>query len=148
MNRKLLPYERGLCQQLGLSEDDYLLFLAAQRDYALSGAERLETLRGEPTAIVLFVVGVLMQVGAALLAPKPEVQKQKYQRQLRDKSFAPRSGFNGTQELARYGDPINLVYCNDSINPKGAVRVATSLLWSSVESTGTGQYMQLSLIHI
>jgi hypothetical protein len=146
MNRKLLPYERGLCQQLGLSEDDYLLFLAAQRDYALSGAERLETLRGEPTAIVLFVVGVLMQVGAALLAPKPEVQKQKYQRQLRDKSFAPRSGFNGTQELARYGDPINLVYCNDSINPKGAVRVATSLLWSSVESTGTGQYMQLLLL--
>ena len=111
MNRKLLPYERGLCQQLGLSEDEYLLFLAAQKDYSISEVERREELRGEPVSIVLAVVGILFQVASALLAPKPEQPKQKHQRQLRDKSYAPRSGFNGTQELARYGDPINLVYC-------------------------------------
>ena len=34
------------------------------------------------------------------------------------------------------------MYCNQAINPLGGVRVNTSLLWSSVESTGTGQYMQ------
>jgi hypothetical protein len=140
MNRKLLPYERGLCEQLGLSEEDYLLFLAAQRDYTLSGAQRLETLRGEPVSIILTVVGILFQVAAALLAPKPE--KPKAQKQLRARVYAPRYGFNSTQELASYGDPVNLVYCNENINPVGGVRVNTALLWSSVESTGTGQYMQ------
>jgi hypothetical protein len=147
MNRKLLPYERGLCQQLGVTEEEYLLFLSAQRDLSLSQAERLETLRGDPVSIVIAVVGVIFQVASALLAPKPEVnQDKKYQRQLRDKTYAPRAGFNGTQELARYGDPINLVYCNQAINPLGAVRVNTALLWSSVESTGTGQFMQLLLL--
>jgi hypothetical protein len=147
MNRKLLPYERGLCQQLGVTEEEYLLFLSAQRDLSLSQAERLETLRGDPVSIVIAVVGVIFQVASALLAPKPEVnQDKKYQRQLRDKTYAPRAGFNGTQELARYGDPINLIYCNQSINPLGAVRVNTALLWSSVESTGTGQFMQLLLL--
>ena len=72
MNRKLLPYERGLCQQLGLSEDEYLLFLAAQKDYSISEVERREELRGEPVSIVLAVVGILFQVASALLAPKPE----------------------------------------------------------------------------
>ena len=146
MNRKLLPYERGLCQQLGISEDEYLLFLAAQKDYSISEAQRREELRGDPVSIVLFAVGVIFQVASALLAPKPETPKKSNQIQRRDKSYAPRYGFNGTQELARYGDPINLVYCNEAINPKGAVRVNTSLLWSSVESTGTGQYMQLLLL--
>jgi hypothetical protein len=146
MNRKLLPYERGLCQQLGISEDEYLLFLAAQKDYSISEAQRREELRGDPVSIVLFAVGVIFQVASALLAPKPETPKKTNQIQRRDKSYAPRYGFNGTQELARYGDPINLVYCNEAINPQGAVRVNTSLLWSSVESTGTGQYMQLLLL--
>jgi hypothetical protein len=146
MNRKLLPYERGLCQQLGLTEEQYFEFLAAQRDYALSEAQRRETLRAEPVSIILAVVGVVFQVASALLAPKPETPDKKNTVSRRDKSFAPRSGFNGTQELARYGDPINLVYCNDKINPKGQVRVGTSLLWSAVESTGTGQYIQLLLL--
>ena len=146
MNRKLLPYERGLCQQLGVSEDEYLLFLAAQRDYALSPAERQAELRGDMgvTALVLTIIGTLVQVGAALLAPKPE--QPKFQAQRRDRTFAPRYGFNSTQELARYGDPINLVYCNQTLNPQGAVRVNTALLWSSVQSTGSGQFMQLLLL--
>lgn len=146
MNRKLLPYEHGLCQQLGLTEEQYFEFLAAQRDYALSEAQHRETLRADPVSIVLAVVGVIFQVASVLLAPKPETPSKKNTVSRRDKSFAPRSGFNGTQELARYGDPINLVYCNDKINPKGQVRVGTSLLWSAVESTGTGQFIQLLLL--
>ena len=144
MNRKLLPYERGLCQQLGLSEDEYLLFLAAQKDYSISEDERRAELRGEPVSIIMAVVGILFQVASALLAPKPE--QPKFQAQRRDRTFAPRYGFNSTQELARYGDPINLVYCNKNINPQGAVRVNTALLWSSVESVGSGQFMQLLLL--
>jgi hypothetical protein len=95
MNRKLLPYERGLCQQLGLSEDEYLLFLAAQKDYSLSEDERQAELRGEPVSIIMAVVGILFQVASALLAPKPE--KPKFQAQRRDRTFAPRYGFNSTQ---------------------------------------------------
>jgi hypothetical protein len=144
MNRKLLPYERGLCEQLGLSEEEYLLFLAAQKDYSISEAKRREELRGDPVSIVLTVVGILFQVASALLAPKPE--QPKFRAQRRDRTYAPRYGFNSTQELAQYGDPLNLVYCNQSINPQGAVRVNSALLWSSVESTGSGQYMQLLLL--
>jgi hypothetical protein len=145
MNRRLLPYERGLCQQLQLSEEEYLLFLAAQHDYSLSQAQRLETLRGEPVSIALAVVGIVAQVASALLAPKPQAAAEAPV-QRRDRRFAPRYGFNSTQELAQYGEPINLIYCNQAINPHGAVRANTSLLWSSVESTGTGQYMQLLLL--
>jgi hypothetical protein len=146
MNRKLLPYERGLCEQLDLSEDDYLLFLAAQRDYSLSQEQKLEELRGEPVSIILTVVGILFQVASALLAPKPEIPKQQFAPERRNQRFSPRYGFNSTQELAQYNQPINLVYCNTNIHATGAVRVNTSLLWSSVESTGTGQYMQLLLL--
>ena len=71
MNRKLLPYERGLCQQLGLSEDEYLLFLAAQKDYSISEVERREELRGDPVSATLAVIGILFQVAALLLAPPP-----------------------------------------------------------------------------
>ena len=77
MNRKLLPYERGLCQQLGLSEDEYLLFLAAQKDYSISEVERQEELRGMPVSVIIAVVGILFQVASMLLAPKPEQPKQK-----------------------------------------------------------------------
>ena len=144
MTRKLLPYEHELLQILKVSEEDYLEFLAVQHDFSRSREEKLQELRGAPVSIILAVVGIILQAVSYLLAPKPELE-QKNQRQRRDQVFAPRFGFNSQQELAKYGDTVNLVYCNVDDNPTGGVRVATSLLWSSVHSEGSSQFMQMLL---
>jgi hypothetical protein len=142
MTRKLLPYEHELIQILKVSEDEYLEFLAVQHDFTRSREEKLQELRAEPISIILAVVGIILQAVSYLLAPKPEME-QKNQRQRRDQTFAPRFGFNSQQELAKYGDPVNLVYCNVDDNPTGGVRVATSLIWSAVHSEGSSQFMQM-----
>jgi hypothetical protein len=144
MTRKLLPYEHELIEILNVSEADYLEFLAVQHDFTRSREEKLQELRGDPVSIVLVVVGIILQAASYLLAPKPELE-QKNQRQRRDQVFAPRFGFNSQQELAKYGDTVNLAYCNVDDNPTGGVRVATSLLWSSVHSEGSSQFMQMLL---
>jgi hypothetical protein len=148
MTRKLLPYEHELIQQLGVTEDEYLDFLAVQFDYTRTPEQKLATVEADfgITALVLTVVGILFQVASVLLMPKPEIPGAKNQRRSREQRFSPRFGFNSSQELGQYGDPINLVYCNTSQNPRGAVRVGTSLVWSSVESYGSTQFMQLLLV--
>lgn len=143
MKRRLLPYEHQLIQELGISEAEYLDFAQAQFDYTRLPQDKLATPQNwEVVAIVLTVVGTLFQVAAALLAPKPEQQQKNVQRR-REQVFAPRFGFNSQQELAKYGDTVNLVYCNTIDNPTGGVRVATSLIWSAVHSEGSSQFMQM-----
>lgn len=147
MNRKLLPYEHDLIQTLGISKEEYLDFLAVQHDYTRSPEDKQQEVTADfgITAIVLAVVGILFQVASVLLMPRPDMS-QKNQRRAREQRFSPRFGFNSTQELAQYGDTVNLIYCNTTQNPRGAVRAATSLVWSSVESYGSSQFMQLLLV--
>ena len=170
MTRSLLPYEYELVEALGVTEEEYLDFLSIQAAYCdpkegtiydtrsilpAAGVAAAAALTGGAAAksaattlavvsLSLTVVGVLFQVAAALLAPKPPSPTAG--RNQRDQRFSPRFGFNSSQELGQYGDPINLVYCNTTQNPKGAVRVGTSLVWSSVESYGSTQFMQLLLV--
>jgi hypothetical protein len=144
--RKLLPYEHQLIDALDISEQEYREFVAQQHIYTdVKEGTVLDVRNWEAVAIVLTIVGILFQVAAVLLAPKPP-QQQGRQRQTRDETFAPRFGFNTVQELAKYGDPVNLIYTNASVNQSGGVRVATSLLWSSVKSFGSAQYIQLLLL--
>lgn len=158
--RKLLPYEYALIDTLGITEEEYFAFRKAQREYRdpkagtiLDARNGLET---GTVALILSIVGTLASVGAALLAPRPEapdIQQGGGNRRARDRRFAPRSGFDSLQDLAQYGEPVNLVYCqrgaertstNDALaNPNGGVRVNTSLLWSAVYSTGNAQYIQM-----
>jgi hypothetical protein len=142
MTRKLLPYEHELIETLKITKEEYLDFLAVQHDFTRSREEKLQELRAEPLSIILAVVGIILQAVSYLLAPKPELE-QKNQRQRRDQVFAPRFGFNSQQELAKYGDTVNLVYCNTGDNETGGVRVATSLIWSAVHSEGSSQFMQI-----
>ncbi len=168
MTRKLLPYEHDLIATLGVTEEEYLDFLSIQEAYtdpkegtildARSGpaipAAFAAVAAGVATAaeialvlttvsLALTVVGTIFQVAAALLAEAPSAPKAA--RNQRDKRFSPRFGFNSSQELAQYGDPVNLVYCNTSQNNKGAVRVTAALVWSAVEGSGSSQFMQLLL---
>ena len=146
MTRKLLPYEHQLIDALGISKEEYLDFIAAAPVYedAKEGTV-LDVRNAETVAIVLTIVGILFQVAAALLTPKPSIPETRGVGQTRDQRFAPRFGFNGVQELANYGDPIPLVYTNTADNNQGGVRVNTALLWSAVLSFGGNQFMQLML---
>ena len=167
MTRKLLPYEHDLIATLGVTEEEYLDFLSIQETYSDPKEGTVLDIRNMPPAAAaigagfaaatattagtlalvsaaLTVVGIIFQVAAVLLAEKPSAPKAG--RNQRDKRFSPRFGFNSAQELAQYGDTVNLVYCNTSQNSQGAVRVAASLVWSSVEGTGSSQFMQLLMV--
>lgn len=151
--RKLLPYEHCLIEALNITREQYLDFVLEQREYVDIKKETTLDIRNDfgIVALVLTIVGTLFQVAAALLAPKPQlpsaaITPQGQRQQTRDDIFAPRFGFNTVQNLAQYGDPVNLIYTNTSANPDGGVRVATSLLWSSVKSFGSSQYVQLLLL--
>lgn len=147
MTRKLLPYEYELIAALGVSKEEYLEFLAVQRQYEdIKTGTELDIRNAETVAIVLTVVGILFQVAAALLAPRPQLPDTTGRAQTREQRTAPRFGFNTVQELAKYGDPIPLVYTNTTDNPLGGVRVAGQLLWSAVQSLGTKQFAQLLLL--
>ena len=171
MTRRLLPYEHDLIATLGVTEEEYIDFLSIQETYSDPKEGTIVDIRNMPAlaavpaiiagtataaataaaittlttiSIALTVVGVLFQVAAVLLAEKPSSPKAG--RNQREQRFSPRFGFNSAQELAQYGDPINLVYCNTDHNPLGGVRIGTSLVWSAVESYGSTQFMQLLLV--
>tara|TARA_R100001463_G_scaffold81910_2_gene136445 strand:+ start:4813 stop:9204 length:4392 start_codon:yes stop_codon:yes gene_type:complete len=145
--RKLLPYEHQLIEALGVTKEEYLNFVAIQQDYKDPKIGTVLDVRNETgtVALVLTIVGTLFQVGAALLAPKPEVPDGG-RRQNRQQRFAPSFGFNSAQDLAKYGDPVNLIYTNNSDNPLGSVRANGSLVWSAIENFGSSQFMQLMVV--
>jgi hypothetical protein len=151
MTRKLLPYEYDLIDTLGVSKEEYLDFLAVQQTYIDVKEGTALDVRNDLgiTAIILAIIGILAQVASVLLAPKPRLPSTPEafgQRQTRDQRFSPRFGFNSQQELAKYGDPINLVYTDTSINPNGGVRLAASLIWSAVRSYGSTQFVQMLMV--
>lgn len=161
--RKLLPYEYQLIQELGISKEEYLEFVAVQATYDDPKIGTIfDTRNPQVVAVVFTVVGLIFSVASTLLRPKPKITTPQGvsvgtpvgaptegiggQSQTREQRFSPRFGFNGQQDLAKYGDPVNLIYCNTDINPKGAVRAATSLVWSAVRSYGSSQFVQLLLV--
>jgi hypothetical protein len=145
-DRKLMPYEHQLIEALDITKEDYLDFVAQQHIYTdVKEGTVLDARNLEVVAIVLTIIGTILQVVAALLAKPQEAGGNK---QTRDDIFAPRSGFSSAQELAKYGDPVNLVYANydPQRHPTGGVRVNTSLIWSAIKSFGSSQYVQLLLL--
>jgi len=145
--RKLMPYEHQLIEALDITKEDYLDFVAQQHAYEDIKEGTIFDARNDfgVVALVLTIVGTILQVVAALLA-KP--QERGGNKQTRDDIFAPRFGFSSTQELAKYGDPVNLIYANYDLqkHPTGGVRVNTGLIWSAIKSFGSSQYVQLLLL--
>jgi hypothetical protein len=145
MTRKLLPYEYDLIDVLGVSKEEYLDFVAQQHIYKDAKEGTVADIRNfETVALILTIVGTILQVVGALLQ-KPKKQSGG-EEQTRDTILAPRIGFNSTQELAKYGDTVPLVYTNVDINPSGGVRVSTLLVWSAILSFRSNQFMKLMTI--
>jgi hypothetical protein len=148
MTRKLLPYEYELIETLGITREEYFDFLDQQHVYKDSKVgTQLDIRNAEPAtwAIILTIVGILFQVASALLMRPSAPGAAEGSEQTRDQRVGRRFGFNGAQELAKYGEPIPLVYTNTSDNPRGGVRVSTLLLWSAILSFGNHQFMRLMM---
>jgi hypothetical protein len=145
MTRKLLPYEYDLIDALGVTKEEYLDFVAQQHIYKDVKQGTTLDVQNAPAvvALVLTIVGLILQVVSILLMPKPK--EEKGTDQTRDAVLAPRIGFNGTQDLAIYGDTVPLVYTNTAQNANGGVRVASLLLWSAILSFGNNQFMRLMM---
>ena len=146
--RKLLPYEYDLIDTLGVSKEEYLEFIALQEIYTDPKEGTVVDIRNDiVTAIIYIVVGVIFNFIASALTPNkpnlPNASSIGGQAQTRETKFSPRFGFNSQQDLAKYGDPINLTYTDISVNARGGVRVAGSLVWSAVRSYGSNQFVQL-----
>jgi chaperonin cofactor prefoldin len=146
MTRKLLPYEYDLIDALGVSKEEYLDFVAQQHIYEdPKEGTVLDVRNAEATvALVLTIIGILFQVASVLLAPKPPSAAEGAE-QTRDQRVGRRFGFNGAQELAKYGEAVPLVYTRTSDNANGGVRVSTLLLWSAILSFGNHQFMRLMM---
>ena len=149
--RKLLPYEYDLIDTLGVSKEEYLEFIALQEIYTDPKEGTVFDVRNDiVTAIIYIVVGIIFNfIASALTPPRPNVPNISNgggQAQTRETKFSPRFGFNSQQDLAKYGDPINLVYTDTSVNIYGGVRVAGSLVWSAVRSYGSNQFVQLLMV--
>ena len=145
----LLPQDREIMDITGMSEEEYRWFVRE--------CYKNQKLRpGEPVALdpgtiglILTVVGILLQVAGALLAPKPKDQEDKTpeeetiegQNVVRRDRFAPKSGFDSFQNVVDMGSVVPIIYCKRE-GEYGGLRVNTNLLWSQVLSVGGGQFFK------
>ena len=159
----LLPFEQELCEQLGLSKEEYFKFL----EYTLSqNGKRPKEYDDIPYVINGFVsalfsaafagnigaqlvIGLVLTLVSYFLTPKPKPPKTPPSLttagQQGTRRFAPQTGFDTAQELAELGAVIPLVFAKyRKINgfDSGGIRVNTQLLWSQMRSLGKGQQIK------
>ena len=156
----LLPSDKYLASVLGLSDEDYAWFKAEVKKHSLEAPKPAVVAGIDPVtlSIISLVIGIGSTVVSSLLRPKPrfdqdapgrapEIRTSDFggQRSTLNQRFAPRYGFNATQEISTLGSTIPLVYAKkETISgvPYGGVRVATQLLWSQIYSLGGSQMLR------
>ena len=165
--RVLLPAEIELCETIGITEDEYWYFVELTQAY---NGKRPKEYDEIPYVVNGFVatfigsamagnigaqllLGIILTVVSILLAPKPRAPKTPPSLttagQTGPKRFAPQTGFNSVQELAKLGEIVPLVFTKQETEIigdykyyYGGVRVNTRLLWSQMISLGTGQQLK------
>ena len=157
----LLPFEQELCQQLGLSKEEYFKFLEYTLSqngkrpkeydnipYIVNMPEALFA-EGALTALGQIVVGVALNLISYFLTPKPKPPKTPPRLttpgQEGVRRFAPQTGFDSIQELAELGAVIPLVFAKyERVGgvDYGGVRVNTQLIWSQMRSLSKGQQIK------
>ena len=151
----MLPSDRYLADLLGLTEEQYDYWRDEVRKRAKEGP-RPAVLNGiDPVSIaIMVVVSIGLQLISSLLTPRPQQQgrpaelkasNQTGESQNSLQSYAPRVGFDSTQDVAAIGEPIPVVYAHrETINGVnyGGIRVNTTLLWSQIVSLGGSQMLR------
>jgi hypothetical protein len=149
----LLPQDLELIRLLGITPAEYKRFVRECQK-----GSRLRP--GEPTAflIIPFLIQLVIGIGLSLLAsvlfrpratsPRPARLEQRTidgQDIVSSSRFAPKSGFDGLQNVVELGSIVPLVYAKretiDGVT-YGGVRVNTNLLWSQLYSLGGSQMLR------
>ena len=163
----LLPAEVELCETVGITEDEYWYFIELAQafngkrpkeydeiPYVINGfiSTIVSAISASQVATQL-VLGIILTLVSVLLAPKPRAPKTPPSLttagQTGPKRFAPQTGFNSVQELARLGEVVPLIFTKQETETDGGytrtyggVRVNTRLLWSQMLSFGSGQQLK------
>ena len=157
----LLPSDKYLASVLGLSDEDYAWFKAEVKKHSLEAPKPAVVAGIDPVtlSIISLVIGIGSTVVSTLLRPKPRFDKQSEpgrppelrvassggETTTRNQRYAPRYGFNSTQEISTLGSIIPIVYTNkETIGSVlyGGVRLNTQLLWSQTYSLGGSQMLR------
>ena len=151
----MLPSDRYLAELLGLSDEQYEFWREEVRLRAARGPQPAVVCGIE--SVTLAIIQVVISVGLSLLASaltprqnqgppaRIEASNQTGESQNSLQAFAPRVGFNSTQDVAALGEPIPVVYANrETIGgiTYGGVRTNTTLLWSQILSLGGSQMLR------
>ena len=156
----LLPFERQLCESIGISEKEYRSFVGEVKRRGKirpAGYELIPEITAGPlvaaggglTVLGQLVVGVSLTAISMLLAPKPKQGKPVDRRTLdsitgRDR-FSPTSGFESQAELATYGAPIPIIFGRYT-GTEGGLFISPPLVWSRMFSYGSQQGVKLLFV--
>ena len=163
----LLPAEIELCETVGITEDEYWYFIELTEAYNGKRPKEYDELPyivnfpavftlnsvGAITGLTKFgsiLFGVVLTVVSALLQPNPRTPPSLTTAgQTGPKRFAPQTGFNSVQELAKFGEIVPLIFTKQEKEKtknytkiSGGVRVNTRLLWSQMLSLGSSQQLK------
>jgi|DEB0MinimDraft_6_1074348.scaffolds.fasta_scaffold01863_5 hypothetical protein len=166
----LLPFEKRLISELGLSEEEYKAFArevrtrSYERPAEYAGVPDVQNTWSLGLAIASLVIGLASTAASIFLAPKPrqpqQSQAQRPQFTSQDLGsvqgsdiFTPSYGFNSLQELAAYGNIVPIVFTKRQTNyddrgefQSGGVVISPTLVWSRVKSWGTYQISEIVAI--
>lgn len=167
LSQQILPYERDLIEQLGCTKEEYLQFkeqivwLSRERPAEYDHVPDIQNDAGI-TAIVLTVIGMVLQGVSYLLTPKPQFPKQnEVQNRTLDSiagrdRFAPTYGFQTNQELSRYGETIPIVFTKqryvqlpfgrNDFSYVGGIMISPKLVWSRMYAWGGYQAIELMFL--
>lgn len=150
----MLPSDRYLAELLGLTEEQYEYWKDEVRKRAKEGPQPAVVNGIEVAiAIAVSVISIGFQLISLFLMPKPrqgrpaelKASNQTGESQNSLQAYAPRVGFDSTQDVAAIGEPIPVVYAHrETIGgiAYGGVRVNTTLLWSQIVSLGGSQMLR------
>ena len=148
----LLPFEKQLAAQIGLTEEEYKDFREEVGRRSLerpAGYEHIPDVQAGPLVPVLIslAIGAAFTVVSALLAPKPREPETQERRQISgsDKTgpsrFNTTYGFESLADIAQWGDVIPISF-GKSTDTTGGLLVTPKLVWSRVFSHGSHQVVK------
>lgn len=152
----MLPSDRYLASLLGLTDEQYLYFKAEVERRAKGQPEPAIVAGLDPftQGLILLAIGIGFQVAASFIKPtitapkapgQPRQQTQSTAPITENQRFAPRYGFDSTQDVITLGATVPVVYAlRETIGgvTYGGVRVNAFSMWSQMLSLGGGQMLR------
>ena len=162
-----MPAEIELCKTVGITEEEYWLFLELTDAYNGKRPKEYDELPYVTNAFIAglltaggatgffanLALGVILTVVANFLTPKPKPPKLPGTLTTGsitgNKRFAPQENFNSVQELAKLGEIVPLIFAKQIRKQSdgypsvyGGVRVSTRLLWSQMITHKNAQQLK------